>query len=101
MLRLPLHVPPCITDTICGEGVVPRRVLTPDHLTAMTSSTIDLFTPAPGTVFSYMGAFCLRAVRYDGDVLICNGTEEIAHQVFAVQADDRADLSLFRVLENA
>ena len=78
-----------------------ESALASNHHETMTNSTSDLFTPAPGTVFSYMGAFCLMAVRYDGDVLICNGTDEIAHQVFAVQAEDRADLSLFRVLENA
>ena len=67
----------------------------------MTNSSTDLFTPAPGTVFSYMGAFCPRASHYEGDVLICNGTDEIAHQVFAVQAEDRADLSMFRVIPAA
>lgn len=65
------------------------------------TSTTDLFTPAPGTVFSFMGAFCLKASHYEGEALICNGTEEIAHQVFKVTAEDRADLSQFRVIASA
>ncbi len=87
-----------------GEGVVPRRVLTPPfpspHET-MTTST-DLFTPAPGTAFTFQGVMSMRAVAYEGDALICNGINGWDdHHIYEVTAEDRADLSQFRVLENA
>lgn len=65
------------------------------------TSTTDLFTPPPGTTFVFDGVMTVKVVRYDGDSLICvglNGWDD--DHVYAFTANDRADLSQFRVLEN-
>lgn len=67
----------------------------------MTSgSTINLFTPAPGTTFVFDGVITMKALRYEGDILMCaglNGRDD--QRVYAISAEDRADLLQFLVLQ--
>ena len=63
----------------------------------MTSdSTINLFTPAPGTTFVFDGVITMKALRYEGDILMCAG---LNGRVYAISAEDRADLLQFLVLQ--